>query len=202
MTVGMVDYGVGNLHSLAKALEAGGARVRLEREPIRAFHSDAVVLPGVGAFAPASAALMSARPEIRAELARGFPCLGICLGMQLLFDASEEGMGPGLGILPGAVRRLAARRVPHMGWNQVDATSPDPLLSGAAPMLAYFANSYVAEPADPSMVIATTEYQGIRFPAAVRLGNVWGVQFHPEKSAAAGLAVIGNFLRTAGRWRP
>lgn len=196
MIVGLMDYGVGNLHSLAKALEQGGAEVRIESNARVALATDALVLPGVGAFGPASAALTSAAPEIRDALRDGFPCLGICLGMQLLFESSEESPGEGLGVFGGGVRRLAARRVPHMGWNAVTAAA-DPVFAGVSHMLAYYANSYVAAPLDPVEIIAMTEYEGHAFPAAVRRGRTWGVQFHPEKSAAAGLAVIRNFLREA-----
>ena len=198
MIVALMDYGVGNLHSLAKAIEHGGADVRIESNPHLALATDALVLPGVGAFGPAAAGLAGAGPEIQEALREGFPCLGICLGMQLLFESSEESPGLGLGIFSGRVRRLAARRVPHMGWNGV-AASADPLFRGIGHMLAYYANSYVATPADPKDVIATTEYEGHAFPAAVRRARTWGVQFHPEKSAAAGLTLIRNFLREAAR---
>lgn len=198
MIVGLMDYGVGNLHSLAKAIEHGGAEVRIETNPSLALATDALVLPGVGAFGPAAAAVVTAAPQIEGALREGFPCLGICLGMQLLFETSEESPGLGLGIFPGRVRRLAARRVPHMGWNGV-AASNDPLFRGIEHMLAYYANSYVALPTDPQDVIATTEYEGHAFPAAVRRARTWGVQFHPEKSAAAGLTLIQNFLREAAR---
>ncbi len=198
MIVGMLDYGVGNLHSLAKAIELGGAQVRIERDPLRALETDALVLPGVGAFGPAAAALVHAGPQISETLREGFPCLGICLGMQLLFDVSEESPGIGLGVIPGGVHKLAAKRVPHMGWNGVAATA-DPLFRGLEHMLAYYANSYVGLPTDPQDVIATTEYEGHAFPAAVRRARTWGVQFHPEKSAEAGLTLITNFLREAAR---
>jgi glutamine amidotransferase len=197
MRVALLDYGVGNLHSLAKALELGGARVQIEPDPLRALGADAIVLPGVGAFPAAAAGLSAAAAPLRQALQQGVPCLGICLGMQLLFEGSEEGPGPGIGLFPGVVRRLQARRVPHMGWNAVEAL-PDPLFEGHPSMLAYYANSYAVAPEDDGTVIATTEYGGERFAAAVRRGRTWGVQFHPEKSADAGLALIRNFLRAAG----
>ena len=198
MIVGVIDYGVGNLHSLAKAIEHGGAEVRIETNPRLALATDALVLPGVGAFGPAAAAVESAAPAIEEALREGFPCLGICLGMQLLFETSEESPGLGLGIFSGRVHRLAAHRIPHMGWNGVAAVS-DPLFRGIEHMLAYYANSYVATPGDAQDVIATTEYEGHAFPAAVRRARTWGVQFHPEKSAEAGLTLIQNFLREAAR---
>lgn len=194
----VVDYGVGNLHSLAKALGRGGHDVRIERSPATFQGVDAVVLPGVGAFGAAAAAFAPCAPAFRAAIQCGLACLGICLGMQLLFEQSEEGGGPGLGLLPGSVRRLRAARIPHMGWNAVEPGPAPDALFGTAPLVAYYANSYVAEPADDSAVIAWTQYDGERFPAAVRRGRVWGVQFHPEKSGEAGLRVLGNFLAQAG----
>lgn len=198
MRVALFDYGTGNLHSLAKALEAGGGRVQVEEEPRRALAADALVLPGVGAFGGAAARLGTARRQIRQALAAGHPCLGICLGMQLLFEASEEDLGEGLGLLSGRVRRLRARRVPQMGWNSVETTG-DPLFAGLEELLVYYANSFVPEPADPEAAIAWTTCGEDRFPAAVRRGRTWGVQFHPEKSAEAGLRLLRNFLNEARR---
>jgi len=197
MNVTLFDYGVGNLHSLTKALESWGAEVRVESDPAVVLDSDALVLPGVGAFGAAAERLAEAGPRLAAALNDGFPCLGICLGMQLLFDTSEEGAGHGLGVIPGRVRRLEAPRVPHMGWNTVEATSrdgTDPLLAGVAGMAGYFANSYFCDPTDPSDVIGWTEYEGVLFPSAVRRGRTWGVQFHPEKSGDQGRALLHNFL--------
>jgi glutamine amidotransferase len=194
MNVALFDYGVGNLHSLAKALEAGGANVEAATDIEKVLHSDALVLPGVGAFAPAAAVLTPYGSALRQALAAGLPCLGICLGMQLLFDSSDEGLGLGLGAVSGHVRRLQARRVPHMGWNYVEPAVTDPLFAGLGPLAAYYANSYIAEPTDPENVIAWTEYEGNRFPAAIRHGQTWGVQFHPEKSGASGVKLIRNFL--------
>lgn len=211
MNVAVFDTRVGNLHSLAKALEAGGARVRIEPDPRRLLDGDALVIPGVGAFGAAAERLAGAAAELRAALRAGFPALGICLGMQLLADASEEGAGAGLGVVPGRARRLRARRVPHMGWNAVTPAhaadegcetrvdAADPIFRGATPLVAYYANSFVVEPADPSHVIGWTGYDDERFPAAVRAANAWGVQFHPEKSGAPGLRLIRNFLAEAGR---
>jgi imidazole glycerol-phosphate synthase subunit HisH len=197
MDVALFDYGTGNLHSLTRAIERAGHSVRVESEAERVLSAGALVLPGVGAFGAAASLLASAAPALREALDRGFPCLGICLGMQLLFDHSEEGEGAGLGRLPGVVRKLEARRVPHMGWNQVQPVAPDPLFIGSPEPVAYFANSYVVEPEDDGCVVAYTDYGGGRFPSVVRRGRTWGVQFHPEKSDAAGLRMIKNFLDQA-----
>lgn len=193
MKIGLFDYGAGNLHSLAKALESGGAQVTVTDSWAQALDLDALVLPGVGAFGAAVRSVGNEEGRIRERLEEGYPCLGICLGMQLLLEDSEEGDGRGIGILPGSVRRLQARIVPQMGWNDVDLT-PDPLFSGTEGLVAYYANSFVCEPSHPEQVIATTEYEGDVFPAAVRKGNTWGVQFHPEKSSDPGLRIIRNFL--------
>ncbi|MGH7507445.1 MAG: imidazole glycerol phosphate synthase subunit HisH [Longimicrobiales bacterium] len=197
MDVALFDYGTGNLHSLTKAIERAGHRVHIESEADRILKADALVLPGVGAFGAAAALLGPAASRIRAALDRGFPCLGICLGMQLLFDTSDEGGGTGLGAIPGKVRRLRARRVPHMGWNAVEPADSDPLFDRTREPVVYFANSYVAEPEDPETIIAWTTYGDDRFPAAVRRFRTWGVQFHPEKSDVAGLRILSNFLAQA-----
>lgn len=198
MKVSLFDYGVGNLHSLAKALEAGGAVVRVASEVPEALDADALVLPGVGAFGAAASRLAPGIPALSGALAGGMPCLGICLGMQLLFDSSEEGPGVGLGVIHGRVRKLRTRRVPHMGWNQVETAREDPLFRGLDGMFVYYANSFVCAPEDGSDVLAWTNYAEERFPAAVRRGAVWGVQFHPEKSGERGLELIGNFLGEVG----
>lgn len=205
LRVALFDYGVGNLHSLGKALEEGGATVVVTRDWDEALSLDALVLPGVGAFSAAVEALPTDRAQIRSALEAGLPCLGICLGMQILFDESEEGPGEGIGIVPGRVRRLRARVIPQMGWNVVE-TAGDPLFQGVgdahgpfgdSPLTAYYANSYVCEPADPSHTIAWSIHDGDRFAAAVRNRNTWGAQFHPEKSSTRGRRIIRNFLGLA-----
>lgn len=201
MRVALFDYGAGNLHSLGKALEGAGARVTVTPDWDEALALDALVLPGVGAFGAAAAALPDDRSRVRKALEDGLPCLGICLGMQLLFDHSEESVGDGIGLIPGAVRRLETRVVPQMGWNDVE-TAPDaasdPLFEGVAPLVAYFANSYVCVPDDAADAVAWSEYQGVRFAAATRRARTWGVQFHPEKSSAAGRRLIANWVALAG----
>ncbi len=193
MRVTILDYGVGNLHSLAKAVEAPDANVVIESDPSRAIETDALILPGVGAFAPAAEHLAASRDTVSAAIRRGLPTLGICLGMQLLFDESDEGAGAGLGVIPGRVVRLRAARLPHMGWNEVESSGRGG--SSAPPIdVAYFANSYVCEPTDESVVAAWTTYDDVRFPSVVRSGATVGVQFHPEKSSAHGVRFVREFL--------
>jgi glutamine amidotransferase len=194
--VAVFDYGAGNLHSIGKALEAAGAEVAVTADPRAASRAAAVVLPGVGAFGAAAARLAPGRETLRAALAAGTPCLGVCLGMQLLFAFSEEGPGEGLGLIPGRVRRLAARRVPHIGWNAVEDAC-DPALAAARLTHAYYANGYACAPDDPGCVTAWSSHEGDRFPAAVRAARVLGVQFHPEKSSRAGLALLRAWLDEA-----
>ena len=199
MRVTIFDYGAGNLHSLGKAIERPGTEVRLETRPAAAvLDTDALILPGVGAFGAAAARLAPGRDAMREALEGGLPCLGICLGMQLLFEHSEEGLGSGLGFLPGAVTRIAARRVPHIGWNALEERR-DALFDRAPLSMAYFANGYVCRPTSVDGVIAWTTHESDRFPSAVRRGRTVGVQFHPEKSSDAGVRFVHAFLDEAGR---
>ena len=193
MRATLFDHGAGNLHSLAKALECAGARVSIESEPARALDTDLLILPGVGAFSAAAHALAPARESVRAALEGGLPCLGVCLGMQLLFDESDEGPGSGLGLIRGRVTRIRARRVPHIGWNTIE--EQDDALFDRAPLpIAYFANGFACRPSDEASVIAWCAHEGDRFPAAVRRGLALGVQFHPEKSSRLGLAFLSAFV--------
>ena len=200
MRIALFDYGAGNLHSLGKGLVAEGASVEITRDWNTAVSLDALVLPGVGAFGQAASALPDDRSTLREALHQGLPCLGICLGMQLLFSESDESDGEGIGLIPGRVERLQANVVPQMGWNDVD-TSDDPLFEGVGPLVAYYANSYVCVPEAPDTAIAWSEYGEARYAAAARQAHSWGVQFHPEKSSNAGRRILANFVRLAGEAR-
>jgi glutamine amidotransferase len=190
--VTLFDYGAGNLHSLAKALAtAPGVEVRVQEDAVRALDTDVLVLPGVGAFGAAAARLAPGREQMRRAVEAGLPCLGICLGMQLMFNASEEGGGQGLGLFRGRVTKLRSRRVPHIGWNSVEE---DTALRSAKLSTVYYAHSFVCRAEEPGVVVGWTTHEGDRFPAAVRRGKVLGVQFHPEKSSAAGVRFVRAFL--------
>ncbi|HXF23608.1 MAG TPA: imidazole glycerol phosphate synthase subunit HisH [Gemmatimonadaceae bacterium] len=183
------DYGAGNMHSLLKALDIGGdVEVRLQTDPEAALETDALVLPGVGAFSNAAGRLASGAPAMRDAILGGLPTLCICLGMQLLFDDSEEGPGTGLGVIPGHVRRLRAKRIPQIGWNEVES------LDEALPQVAYFANSYVCAPDDDDCITAYTTHERDRFASVVTVANTVGVQFHPEKSSRAGVSFVRDFV--------
>ena len=199
MNVTLFDYGAGNLHSLAKALEGPEVTVRIETDPRRAVEErpDVLVLPGVGAFGAAAERLAPGRNVMRDAILGGLPTIGICLGMQLLFDESDEGRGAGLGIIPGRVTLLRAVRVPQIGWNTVQPSADDALFAAAPLPIAYYANSYVCRPEDPAVITAWSEHEGDRFPAAVRAGRAVGVQFHPEKSSTHGVHFLRTFLDDA-----
>jgi glutamine amidotransferase len=188
-TVTVFDYGAGNIHSLMKALDVGDdVELRLERDPRSALDTDALVLPGVGAFSNAAARLASGATQMRDAILGGLPTLCICLGMQLMFDDSEEGPGSGLGIIPGHVRRLRARRIPQIGWNEIES------LDESLPDVAYFANSYVCEPDSDDCIVAYTTHEHDRFVSAVTVANAVGVQFHPEKSSQDGVRFVRDFI--------
>lgn len=197
MRIAILDYGAGNLHSLAKALAPLARDVRCETEALRCLDADLLVLPGVGSFTQAASHLAPTRHVLRAAITDGLPVLGICLGMQLFFDASDEGPGAGLGIVPGRVTRLCATRVPQMGWNALDDVT-DPALASAGLTLAYYANSFACRPDDVSTVGAWSTHDEDRFPAMVRAGRAVGVQFHPEKSSGAGLRLLATLVEERG----
>ena len=196
MTVAIFDYGAGNLHSLAKALARTGHRVVIETDPLRAITADLLVLPGVGAFQTAAVRIASARERMRDALRDGLPTIGVCLGVQLLFDGSEEGPGAGIGLIEGRVTRLRGGHVPHIGWNAVEEGT-DPALARAPMDVAYYAHGYACRPVTESVVTAWTTDGGDRFPAIVRQGRTVGVQFHPEKSSRAGVDLLGALVEEA-----
>lgn len=197
--IALVDYGIGNLRSVSKALSAVGAQVEQTDRPERILAASQVVLPGVGAFGDGMKGLGErGMDEVLLETARrGIPLLGICLGMQLLFEISEEmGEHVGLGLFPGRVRRFPVSdlKVPQTGWNQLWPEGNHPLLAGIRPGdYAYFNHSYYCDPASPRDSLARSEY-GLMYTSAVGYENLFGVQFHPEKSQAVGLRILRNFV--------
>jgi glutamine amidotransferase len=202
-TIAVIDYGMGNRRSVEKALEHVGARALITRDPAALEEADGLVVPGVGAFPQGMRNLveLGLDERVRAAARTGMPVLGICLGMQLLFSqSSEHELTPGLGLIAGEVSPIQAGglRIPHIGWNDVNFERPSPLTVGlpGGACAFYHVHSLAARPADPADVIATTEY-GERFATAVSHGNVFGVQFHPEKSSRDGLALLSNFVALA-----
>lgn len=197
MKTAVLDYDVGNLASVLQGLKQSGLEPVLTRDREEILSARAVVLPGVGAFAQGVENLKKHRllSVIEEVTAKGTPFLGICLGMQLLFEESEEyGRHAGLGFLPGKVVRFPqGLKVPHMGWNTLNFHNPHPLLNGVeAGSFVYFVHSYYASDCEPSHIIASTNY-GVEFPAMVCFNNIVGVQFHPEKSSRIGLKLLSNF---------
>ena len=197
--IAVVDYGIGNLGSVTKGFRRAGAEVELSGDPEVLRRADALVLPGDGAFAAAMAEIegRGLTPVLREAIERGTPLLGICIGMQLLFEESEEhGQYRGLGVLPGRVRRFEGELpVPHMGWNTLRSRRPHPVMDGVEDGAhVYFVHSYYCDASD-DVVIAASDY-GREFPAIVGRGNVLGLQFHPEKSQGVGLRLAANFVRS------
>jgi len=195
LKIALADYGVGNLHSVRKALELNGAKVDVVRDMGKLVDADCIVFPGVGAFDMTMERLLPHIKDIRSRLTSGVPALGVCIGMQIMFGSSEEGTSPGLGLFKGSIIKLDAGTIPHMGWNAVE--TKDPLMDGIIDRRFYFAHSYHGSPIDPNETIGTTEYDGRTFPSFFRSGNVYGTQFHPEKSSAPGLEFIRNFISFA-----
>jgi imidazole glycerol-phosphate synthase subunit HisH len=190
----VLDFGMGNLRSVAKALERVGATVDVTSEV--PTYTDALVVPGQGAFGSCLVNLGEKRREdVKRWISDGRPFLGICLGLQVLFESSEEGGGPGLGVLEGKVVRIPdGHKIPHIGWNEVRSTGEAPLFAGIEPGARfYFCHSFYPD-APPGVVSATSDY-GVDFCCAVWRENVHAVQFHPEKSGEHGLALLENFLR-------
>ena len=198
--IGLVDYGMGNLHSVQRAFERLGASVVPVVSSAAMDHCDALVLPGVGAFDPAMAQLKKAALDepLRQWCAEGAPLLGICLGLQLLFEGSDEGSSAGLGILAGQVRALPrhpGHPIPHMGWEPLLPAEPSPLLPAGAPEAwMYFVHSFAAQPADSRCTTARVSFAGESLTAAVWQGRVGACQFHPEKSGPSGEAMLRRWL--------
>jgi imidazole glycerol-phosphate synthase subunit HisH len=201
MNVGIVNYGMGNLASVQKAVETLGHSAFLTHHPGRLADCDRIVLPGVGAFAEGMDRLEAGgwRDAIRLAAEAGTPVLGICLGMQFLADRGDEGgERAGLGLIPGDIVSLRSmkcgQRVPHAGWNEARVTHDDPVFDGLPDVADYyFVHSYAFQPSRAEDVLATTDY-GCEITAVVRSGRVWGTQFHPEKSSKAGLRLLRNFI--------
>ena len=198
----VVDYGLGNLRSVTRGLERAGASVTITDDPDSFADADGIVLPGVGAFREGMDNAGPYREALAAAADRGQPIFGICLGMQMLLGSSEEsenageGDVEGLNFVPGTnIRFDIDRKVPHMGWNELQVERDHPLVEGVDGEYAYFVHSYYAAPDDPNAVVATSDY-GVAFPAVIanNAGTVFGTQFHPEKSGETGLRILRNFV--------
>ncbi|MCE7793130.1 imidazole glycerol phosphate synthase subunit HisH [Salipaludibacillus sp. CUR1] len=202
--IGIIDYGMGNLHSVTKALERLGHQPFLSEEPEELAKASKLILPGVGSFRDGMAELekRGLTPFIKQWAADNKPLFGICLGMQLLFEESEEnGKTQGLKILPGHVRRFknGDYKVPHMGWNRLNFEQPEhPVLDKVPDGHVYFVHSYFVQEGSPEVLVATADYAGERVPAVVGRGEIWGAQFHPEKSSVLGMRMLKNFIDKEG----
>ena len=199
--IAVVDYDMGNLHSVCKGLEKAGATPKITDSPRELSKASAIVLPGVGAFDPAvqHLRLRGLEAPIKSAIASGKPFLGICLGLQILFESSEEGTKPGLGIIKGKVRRFRPEpdiTIPHMGWNQLELTQRKSILWEHLPPQpwVYFVHSYYVDPVDPQVRAATVTHGNQTITAAIAHENLMAVQFHPEKSSNIGLQILSNFV--------
>ena len=195
LNISLADYGVGNLHSLKKALEMCGANVTVVTDMKKLLEAEVIAFPGVGAFDKCMENLHPYKEELCAKLETGTPALGICIGTQILFENSEEGTTSGLGFIRGNVVKLKAKQIPHMGWNKVDTY--DPLFDGIENKYFYFAHSYYCEAKDEYTIKGTTKYESNEFPTMFKKMNFVGTQFHPEKSSVSGLKFISNFVKFA-----
>ena len=197
----MVNYGVGNLRSIRKGLEKSGATVRITHSPEDLIKADSIVLPGVGAFAPAVKNMIPITDIVTEAAKTGKPIFGICLGLQLLFTRSNEGGSiNGLDFIAGEVVKLPESvKTPQMGWNTIDFTKSHPLLDGVKDnSYVYFVHSYYPQPKNSDVIVATTEY-GVRFASMVAKQNLYATQFHPEKSSKTGLTILKNFVNIVKR---
>ncbi len=198
--VGLLDYGSGNLHSAARALVLAGADVTVSRDPVALNRLDRLVVPGVGAFAACMAGIeaVGGRELITGWLVEERPLLGICVGHQIMFDEGTEHGVPtaGLGVLSGTIQALPARRLPHMGWNEVQAPTGSRLFAGIEDERFYFVHSYAALDVSSDGMITRSRHEDISFVAAVEQGSLSATQFHPEKSGAAGVRLLRNWLNS------
>lgn len=195
LKIKMIDYGVGNLHSLRKALEISGCDVTIVTDGKDLLDAECIAFPGVGAFDRTMANLLPCGKEIVSKLNDGTPCIGICIGTQILMEGSEEGQSPGLGFLKGRVEKLKAVRIPQMGWNTVE--TDDPLMDGIDDRFFYFTHSYYCNCTEKDAIVGRTEYEGVEYPMFFRKKNFVGTQFHPEKSSTSGLKFLRNFVEFA-----
>ena len=195
LNITMIDYGVGNLHSLRKALEISGANVKVVTDAKELLDAECLAFPGVGAFDRTMANLLPYRDEIVRKLSDGTPGIGICIGMQIMMEGSYEGQRPGIGFFNGRAEMLKAERIPQMGWNTV--VTDDPLMDGIDDRFFYFTHSYYCNATEKECIVGTTEYEGVEYPMFFRKKNFVGTQFHPEKSSTSGLRFLKNFVRTA-----
>jgi glutamine amidotransferase len=196
-----VDYGVGNLRSIKKGLEKSGGKVEITHSPQKLRDSDAIVLPGVGAFAPAVKNMASIADVVGEARKNGKAIFGVCLGLQLLFTRSSEGGSiRGLDFISGDIVKLPKNvKIPQMGWNTLNIVQSHPLLEGIKDgAYVYFVHSYYPQPSDPDIIVANTNY-GVRFPSIVSKRNLFATQFHPEKSSKTGLTILKNFMRIVKR---
>jgi glutamine amidotransferase len=199
--VAVVNYGVGNLRSIKRGLEKSGAQVQITHNINELSKSDAIVLPGVGAFAPAVKNLVPITDVVKESMENGKPILGVCLGLQLLFTRSSEGGSiQGLDFISGDIVKLPDTvKIPQMGWNTIDFAKVHPLLEGVKDhSYVYFVHSYYPQTSDPEVIVATTEY-GVKFPSMVAKKNLFATQFHPEKSSKTGLTILNNFVKIVKR---
>ncbi|MFQ5999421.1 MAG: imidazole glycerol phosphate synthase subunit HisH [Candidatus Bathyarchaeia archaeon] len=199
--VSVVNYGVGNLRSVKRGLEKSGAKVLITHRPKDLIESDAIILPGVGAFAEAVKNLSPLASTLMQSVEDGKPLFGICLGLQLLFTRSSEGGSiEGLNLISGNIVKLPDNvKLPQMGWNTINIVQPHPLLENVPNnSYVYFVHTYVPQPSDQRVIVATTEY-GIKFPSVVATRNLFATQFHPEKSSKTGLTILKNFVKIVKR---
>ncbi|ABK78643.1 glutamine amidotransferase [Cenarchaeum symbiosum A] len=198
--VAILDYGAGNLFSLKNSLERAGAEVYIVDEPSGCAGYSGVLLPGVGNFDPAVKKIRGKNTIFEDDILGKIPVLGICLGMEMFFESSEEGIEQGLGAIPGKVVVLpSSMKVPHMGWNSLEQSRQGRLLEGVQDnSWAYFVHSYMVKPEDPGVVSASADY-GTSIPAVIEKGCIYGTQFHPEKSGPAGRLMLENFLTECSR---